>query len=139
MLKKLKLSVVVDLKDKLELMLKDLNANNPEIEQNLSVINTKSDYEEQLIELKLMIQKANLNKHGLFGLRNSYWIYKRSELEREMKRLNIIDGKTSKDIKKIQNIITTIKKKIETINIRLKNFNNKKSVWIKLNPNLGLI
>lgn len=132
------LEIVINLKDRLEKMITDINSNNPQTNQNSNAVQLKQQYQNQLILFKLAIQKGNLKRHGWFGVRNAQWIYKRSELQREITRLNSINLIQKKDKSNRITLIEKLNKEIKEITIRLNKFNNTTHVWIKLDKDLGL-
>jgi hypothetical protein len=162
--KKLSMSTILKIKERLE---KEIIQDSKRIEKlvkncadnknnsNLKVkdlVDLKERKEIQLIELKLIIQKGNLAKHknGLLnGRSNFYYIYKLSNLVAEKKTLYNLDGIFSGST--LENVdcdithsevLTKLRKteaEIQTIEIKLSNFNHSHKEKVELDSDLNLI
>jgi hypothetical protein len=108
--------------------------------------------EDQLVELKLIIQEANMKKHR-DGNSNFYYVYVLSNLKRLKGlyiRLNTTNGlKESKKgtinysaeitADESNKKILEINKKIQDIEIKLATFNQNTEVKVSLDPDLNLV
>jgi Mg2+ and Co2+ transporter CorA len=124
-LKKIKLEHAILLKERLENDLYDIyrNIRRRNIQKELE---KAGRIEEQLIEVKEAIQRANLSR-GLLGLghSNSYYIYKLSNLKMRKNALSPLEDKPY-----VSSILRDINTQIETINDLLTKFNSSKTIKI---------
>jgi hypothetical protein len=160
---KLSMDTILRIKDKLE---KEIVSDSKRIEKiiknsikgnNTSNVNVKdlqalkARKENQLIDLKLVIQKGNLAKHKegiLSGKSNFYYIYKLSVLVANKKHLLELDQMflgLTKEVKteithtEVLTMLKTIESEIQSIEIKLSNFNHSHKEKVELDPDLNLI
>lgn len=111
----------------------------------------KEKKENQLIDLKLVIQKGNLAKHKegiLSGKSNFYYIYKLSVLVANRKHLIELDSmflglttEVESDIThtEVLNKLKEVESEIQSIEIKLSNFNHSHKEKVELDSDLDLI
>jgi hypothetical protein len=154
--KTVKLSNLIERKKDLDKCIRDINskimrnnAYNKEVEadkfalKELEVL--KESYQEDLITVKEAIAKANTEKLRGWKKPNNYYIYLRSELNRELLHLEKISNNIIYRIKKkfnnifrlTEDVITERTKnlltEIQEIDKKLLKFNNTKEVSINVN------
>ena len=98
------------------------------------------DNGEQLINYKLAQQEANLQKHS-DGKSNFYYIYKKSNLEKERVGFEEIKKKKISNVlkQKVDKRLVAIEKEIQSIVPKLTKFNNEHKVNVNLVEGLNLL
>jgi hypothetical protein len=111
----------------------------------------KQKKEDQLIELKLTIQKGNLAKHReglLWGKSNFYYIFKLSVLVADRKHLEYLDDLFSESKKdkvdceitheEVLNKLKKVESEIQNIEFKLSKFNHTHTEKVDLDSDLNL-
>jgi len=140
MTKKVKLSLVLTAKENIEKEIKvDLgrinklslskNSKQSDIQLELDKVKAK---QQQLINLKLAIQEGNSKKHSGEKITNQEYIFKLSEIKRNLDFYSVL---TTDDVEEIIKAYTKEKKEIED---KLEKFNVTTDVKVNVDKNLHI-